>query len=57
MTTYNRQSVTFTDKTNSILGNGYFPKNGMKKNHELKTSILGIEYVVNNDNGFCYIAL
>jgi hypothetical protein len=54
MTTYNRQSVQFTDETISILGNGCFPKSGIKKNHSLKVSKSGVEYVVNASNGFCY---
>ena len=57
MTTYNRQSVKFTDGTIFTLGNGYFPKTGMKKNHEIKTTGSNIEYVVNNANGFAYLSI
>lgn len=57
METYNRQSVKFADGTIFTIGNGYFPKSGMKKNHEIKTTESNIEYVVNNANGFAYLSL
>jgi hypothetical protein len=49
--------VIMTDNTVFYLGSYYFPKEGMKKNHERRKSKSGIEYIVNLFNERCYLIL
>jgi hypothetical protein len=55
--TYNRTQITMTDNTTYRLGSAYRSQENLKNNHEVKVSINGTKYIVNNANGFCYVAI
>lgn len=49
--------VIMTDSTVFYTGAYYFPRTAMKKNHEIRFSKTGTEYIVNIHNGRCYLIL
>ena len=49
-----KSTAEFTDGTSYIVGSYCMTSSDLKKNHEVKKSIYGIDYVCNNDNGRCY---
>jgi hypothetical protein len=52
--TYNRTTITMIDNSTYRLGSGKLTIDGMKKNHQINTSINGKKYIVNLNNGICY---
>ena len=52
--TYNRRTITMIDNSTYRLGSGKLTIDGMKKNHQINTSVNGKKYIVNINNGMCY---
>ena len=54
MNTMNYSKVTMTDSQIYTVSSHKMPLSGMKKNHIVKESVNGIQYIVNVNNGRAY---
>ena len=50
----NYSKVTMTDGQVHTISSSKMPLSGMKKNHVVKESVNGIQYIVNVNNGRAY---